>query len=137
MPEIPAPKLRSHVELASIDSANSTEQLAGYAELNCLTNYSFLQAASHPDELVARAAELRYDALAITDRNSLAGVVRAHEAAKQVGLKLLIGSEISPDECSPVVLLAMNRAGYARLARLLTVGKRRAPKGTCFLRFAD
>ena len=68
----------------------------GYAELHCKTNFSFLEGASHPDELVARAGELGYHALAITDCNSLAGVVRAHAAAKQVGLKLLIGAEIVP-----------------------------------------
>ena len=68
-----------------------------YAELHAKTNFSFLEGASHPDELVARAAELGYAALAITDRNSLAGVVRAHAAAKQVGLKLLFGAEITQD----------------------------------------
>jgi error-prone DNA polymerase len=63
-----------------------------YAELHCKSNFSFLEGASHPDELVSRAAELGYAALAITDRHSLAGVVRAHEAAKEIGLKLLIGA---------------------------------------------
>jgi error-prone DNA polymerase len=108
-----------------------------YAELHCLTNYSFLQAASHPDELVQRAVDLQLQGLAITDRHSLAGVVRAHAAAKPLGLKLLIGAEITPQEGPTVVLLAMNRAGYGRLSRLLTVGKRRAPKGECRLSFAD
>ncbi len=69
-----------------------------YAELHCLTNFSFLRAASHPDELVARAAELGYAALAVTDRHSVAGVVRAHVAAKEIGLKLLIGAEIHPED---------------------------------------
>ncbi len=81
-----------------------------YAELHAKTNFSFLEGASHPDELVRRAAELGYYALAITDRNSLAGVVRAHGAAKEAGLKLIIGAEITPDDAPPVVLWATDRA---------------------------
>ena len=77
-----------------------------YAELHGKTNFSFLEGASHPDELVCRAAELGYRALAVTDRNSLAGVVRAHGAAKEEGLKLIIGAEITPDDAPPVVLWA-------------------------------
>jgi error-prone DNA polymerase len=138
MPENPNPKLRKlYLQQASKTSVSLEPKFAGYAELNCLTNYSFLQAASHPDELVQRAAELRYHALAITDRNSLAGVVRAHAAAKPLGLKLLIGTELILDDASRVVLLAMDRKGYGRLARLLTLGKRRAPKGECQLNFLD
>jgi error-prone DNA polymerase len=108
-----------------------------YAELHCKTNFSFLEGASHADELVRRAAELGYAALAITDRNSLAGVVRAHGAAKDVGLKLLIGAEITPDDAPPVVLLATDRDAYGRLARLITRGRRRAEKGACRLSFDD
>ncbi len=138
MPEIPNPKLRTPpLQQRSATGVSLEQEYTGYAELNCLTNYSFLQAASHPDELVQRAAELRYNALAITDRNSLAGVVRAHAAAKPLGLKLLIGTELILDDASRVVLLAMNRKGYGRLARLLTLGKRRAPKGECQLNFFD
>lgn len=84
-----------------------------------------------------QAAELGYAALAITDRNSLAGVVRAHVAAKAVGLKLLIGAEIWPSDGPPLLLWSMNRAGYGRLSRLITVGRRRAEKGACLLSFAD
>ncbi len=108
-----------------------------YAELHAKTNFSFLEGASHPDELVGRAAELGYAALAITDRNSLAGVVRAHAAAKEVGLKLLIGAEITPDDAPPVVLWATDRASYGRLATLITRGRRRAEKGECRLTFED
>ena len=108
-----------------------------YAELHCKTNFSFLEGASHPDELVGRAAELGYAALAITDRASLAGVVRAHVAAKEVGLKLLIGAEITPEDAPAVVLWAMDRAAYGRLARLITEGRRRADKGQCRLTFDD
>jgi error-prone DNA polymerase len=108
-----------------------------YAELHCKTNFSFLEGASHPDELVCRAAELGYRALAITDRNSLAGIVRAHGAAKDEGLKLIVAAEITPDDAPPVVLWATDRASYARLSRLITLGRRRAPKGECQLRFDD
>jgi error-prone DNA polymerase len=136
MPETPAPKIRSRGPTAARPASVPADAFR-YAELYCLTNYSFLQAASHPDELVQRAAELQYAALAITDRHSLAGVVRAHAAAKPLGLKLLIGAEITPRDASTVVLLAMNRTGYGRLARLLTLGKRRASKGECQLAFDD
>jgi error-prone DNA polymerase len=108
-----------------------------YAELHAKTNFSFLEGASHPDELVSRAAELGYRALAVTDRNSLAGVVRAHGAAKDAGLKLIIGAEITPEDAPPVVLWAPDRAAYGRLARLITQGRRRAEKGRCRLSFAD
>ena len=93
-----------------------------YAELHAKTNFSFLEGASHPDELVRRAAELEYAALAITDRNSLAGVVRAHGAAKDLGLKLVVGAEITPRDAPPVVLWATDRAAYGRLATLITRG---------------
>ena len=72
-----------------------------YAELHCKTNYSFLSGASHPDELVARAVELGYAALAITDEQSLAGVVRAFGAARQTKLKLIIGAEIATLDAPP------------------------------------
>jgi error-prone DNA polymerase len=108
-----------------------------YAELHCKTNFSFLEGASHPDELVRRAAELGYRALAVTDRNSLAGVVRAHIAAKEVGLPLVIGAEITPIDAPPVVLWATDRASYGRLCRLITRGRRQAPKGECALALDD
>jgi error-prone DNA polymerase len=108
-----------------------------YAELRCKTNFSFLQGASHPDELVTRAAELGYHALAITDVNSLAGVVRAHAAAKNIGLKLLIGAEIIPSDAPPVLLYAPDLAGYRHLAWLITRGRRAAEKDECHLRFQD
>ena len=108
-----------------------------YAELHCLTNFTFLEGASHADELVIRAAELGYEALAVTDRNSLAGVVRAHTAAKNSRLKLLIGAEITPVDAAPIVLLATDREAYGRLARLITVGRRQADKGECRLSFDE
>ncbi|MFO0966066.1 MAG: PHP domain-containing protein [Gemmataceae bacterium] len=108
-----------------------------YAELQCKTNFSFLHGASHPDELINRAAELGYQALAITDRATLAGIVRAHVAAKHTGLKLIIGAEIEPVDAPPVILYAPDFAAYRRLARLITTGRRAAPKGECRLTLDD
>src|SRR5436190_23556545 len=108
-----------------------------YAELHCKTNFSFLEGASHADELVARAEELGYAALAVTDRESLAGVVRAHIAAKEAGLKLIIGAEVHPIDAASVVLWATDRKSYGWLSRLLTVGRRRAEKGKCRLMLDD
>ncbi len=108
-----------------------------YAELHAKSNFSFLQAASHPEELVRQAAELGYTALALTDVESLAGIVRAHGTAKELGLKLLVGAEIRPQGAPAVVLLATDRASYGRLCRLITLGRTRASKGECSLELAD
>lgn len=133
MPDPPFPKARSPVA----PPVHLPRSGQSYAELHCRTNYSFLEGASHPDELVNRAAELGLAALAITDRHSLAGVVRAHVAARKIGLKLLIGTEAAPRGHSTAVLLATNRAAYGRLCQLLTLGRQQAPKGECALSFAD
>ncbi len=93
-----------------------------YAELHCTTNFSFLQGGSHPEELVVQAAALGYTAIAITDRASLSGVVRAHAAAKEVGVHLVIGAFVEPVDAAPLVLWATNKKGYANLCRLLTAG---------------
>ncbi len=111
--------------------------LPAYAELHCLSNFTFLRGASHPEELVARAHALGYAALAITDECSLAGVVRAHGAAKDLGLKLLIGTEIRLVDGPQLVLLACNRAGYGNLSELITTGRRSATKGSYRLTRAD
>jgi error-prone DNA polymerase len=108
-----------------------------YAELRCRTNFSFLEGASHAQELVQTAAELGYAALAVTDRNSLAGVVRAHGAAKDLNFKIIIGAEVTPIDASSVVLWATDRASYGRLSQLLSVGRRRAEKGECRLTLGD
>ncbi|TWT42126.1 Error-prone DNA polymerase [Phycisphaerae bacterium RAS1] len=115
-----------------------------YAELHCLSNFSFLRGASHPEELVEQAALLGYRAIAITDRHSLAGVVRAHIAAREHNqahpdrpIRLIIGAEVHPQDAPPLVLLAPDRAAYGRLARLLTRGKLRTRKGGCRLFLAD
>ncbi|MGD9944289.1 MAG: error-prone DNA polymerase [Burkholderiaceae bacterium] len=108
--------------------------LPSYAELHCVTNFSFLRGASHPGELVERAHELGYSALAITDECSLAGVVRAHQQARLSGLKLIIGAEFSLREAfgddSRLVLLATNRNGYGNLSELISRTRMRAAKGT-------
>src|SRR5712691_11858875 len=101
MPELPPPKRQPSVRASRPAGRRGAVR---YAELHCRTNFSFLEGASHPDELVAQAAELGYAALAITDRNSLAGVVRAHIAARQLGLKLIIGAEIELVDAPGVVL---------------------------------
>jgi len=104
--------------------------LPAYAELHCLSNFTFLRGASHPEELVRRAAGLGYSALAVTDECSLAGVVRAHVAAKDVGLPLVIGSEIRLQDGPRLVLLATDREGYGNLSELITRGRRRTKKGS-------
>ena len=93
-----------------------------YAELHCTTNFSFLQGGSHPEELVSQAAALGYTSLAITDRASLSGVVRAHAAAKESGIHLIIGAAIEPIDAAPLVLWVANKKGYKNLCRLLTTG---------------
>jgi DNA polymerase III alpha subunit len=112
---------------------------SGYAELHCLTNFSFQRGASHPEELVIRAAELGYDAIAITDECSFAGVVRAHQEIRRLSLplKLIIGSEIRLADGPRVALLATDRDAYGRLARLISVGRRAAEKGEYRLTRAD
>src|SRR5580704_12054915 len=115
MPEQPDKTRRqlAGVPLASpalgLASAAGSGRIAPYAELHCRTNFSFLEGASHPDELVARAIELNYAALAITDRASLAGVVRAHEAAwdkeaQKYKMKLVIGTAVAPVDSTPLLL---------------------------------
>jgi error-prone DNA polymerase len=102
--------------------------LPDYAELHCLSNFSFLRGASHPAELVERAAALGYSALALTDECSFAGAVRAHVAAKERGLHLILGTEVLLEE-GKLVLLATDRRSYGALASLITAGRRRAAKG--------
>jgi error-prone DNA polymerase len=118
---------------------------SSYCELHCLSNFSFLRGASHPPELVTRAAELGYAGLALTDECSVAGVVRAHTAAKAARLKLVVGSELTfADELEAgalkvgalkvgalkVVILAVDRRSYGALCRLISRARRAAPKGT-------
>jgi error-prone DNA polymerase len=111
--------------------------LPAYAELHCLSNFTFLRGASHPEELVQRAAALGYSALALTDECSLAGVVRAHVAAKDIGLSLVIGSEIQLEDGPKFVALATSREGYGNLSELITRGRRRSKKGSYSLSRSD
>ena len=111
--------------------------LPAYAELHCLSNFSFLRGASHPEELVARAHQLGYSALALTDECSFAGVVRAHAAAKECGLPLILGSEIRLADGPQLVLLATDREGYGNLSELITRGRRRGVKGRYVLEGGD
>jgi error-prone DNA polymerase len=100
-----------------------------YTELHCLSCFSFLRGASHPAELVAQASALGYAGLAITDECSLAGVVKAHVAAKEHNLTLIIGSEFNLVEGIRLVALAPNRAAYGELSGLISLARRRSPKG--------
>src|SRR5690242_10700045 len=111
--------------------------IPGYAELHCLTSYSFQRGASMPEELVHRADELGYGALAITDECSVAGVVRAHGAAKDLKVRLIVGSEITLADGLKLVLLVANLRGYETLCELITKARRAAPKGEYRLERAD
>ncbi len=144
MPDLPDPKAHSHphhrldvrLQAASDPPGNNSTP---YAELCVTSNFTFLTGASHPDELVCQAAQVGYRAVAITDHNSLAGIVRAHVAAKEVGVPFLVGCRLvltEPDWLQ-VLVYPIDRKAYGRLCRLLTVGKRRAPKGQCFLTLDD
>ncbi|MFZ4575082.1 MAG: PHP domain-containing protein [Phycisphaerales bacterium] len=129
-PDVPAPSERR-------------DEVA-YAELAVTTNYTFLTGASHPEEMVEQAAALGHAACAIVDLNTLAGIVRAHCAAKAAKVPLAIGSRLrlrvrEDDEAQSldVLTFATSRDAYSRLSRLLTLGKRRAPKGECDLTLHD
>ncbi|MBP8272404.1 MAG: PHP domain-containing protein, partial [Sphaerotilus sp.] len=113
-----------------------------YAELRCVSNFSFLRGASQPEELVERAKQLGYTALAITDECSMSGIVRAHTAAKQHELKLLVGSQFRVDwgiassadtTVFDLTVLACNLNGYGNLCQFITKLRRSAPKGTYHL----
>ncbi len=108
-----------------------------YVPLWCKSNFSFLEGASHPSELVETAAGLGLPAIAVTDRNGVYGMVQAFDAARKCGIKLVTGSEVSTTDGSSVVLLAQDRAGYANLCRLVSRGHLRNPKGTCALSWQE
>jgi error-prone DNA polymerase len=178
MPELPEPKVRPHPAHARLAPgfAGGAEappsrlrrlSFHQYAELHVTSNFTFLTGASHPDELVAQAAALGYQAIAITDKNSLAGVVRAHLAAKEVGVPLVVGCRlelVAPWEVETskrqnvqtskeetdvtqstdfdvsrlsILVYPTDKSAYARLCNLLTLGKRRAAKGECHLTLHD
>ena len=108
-----------------------------YAELQATSHFSFLRGASSCDELFEQAAAAGLDALAITDRNSLAGIVRAHEASKATGVRLIVGCRIDLIDGMSVLVYPTDRPAYSRLCRLLSIGKKRAGKAKCHLEWAD
>ncbi len=147
MPDVEFPKLRPHPfrnpdaattrpEPVASDAGNDAPD---YAELCVTSNFTFLQGASHPEEMVQTAAALGYRAIAVTDLHSLAGVVRAHVAAKERGISLVIGARLRLVDLPglSVFVYPTDRASYGRLCRMLSVGKRRAEKGACTLALAD
>lgn len=109
----------------------------GYGELQATSNFSFLRSGSHPDELVAQAKALGLCGIALTDRNTLAGVVRGHVAAKELGLPFLVGARLDLLDAPSLLCFPRDRAAYGRLCQLLTLGQRRAEKGECHLYLAD
>src|SRR3954462_9593081 len=112
--------------------------MSAYAELAVTTNFSFLRGASTAEELVLRAKELGLIGIGIADRNSVAGVVRAHAMAKAVGLKLAVGARLVFSHGTPYILFyPENRNGWGCLTPLLTIGKDRADKGDCILGLPD
>jgi error-prone DNA polymerase len=112
--------------------------MSDFAELCVTTNFSFLRGASHPEELAAHAKALGLAGLGVADRNSLAGIVRAHAAAKEAGVRLAVGARLVFRDGTPdIFVYPTDRTAYGRLTRLLTIGNRRAPKGECWLDFAD
>lgn len=108
-----------------------------YVELHCKSNFSFLEGASHADELVETAAQLGYAGLAITDRNTLAGIVRAHTAAKDSDIPFYVGAELHPTDGPPIVVWPKDRAAYGRLSRIITRGRLRREKGACEISWCD
>ena len=114
-----------------------------FAELVVASNYSFLRGASHPADLLERAAALGMTAIGIADRNSVAGVVRAHSAWRALGgaapeFRLVVGARLVFADGTPdIIAYPATRAGWGRLTRLLTLGNRRAEKGDCLLRLED
>ena len=108
-----------------------------YAELQVTTNYSFLRSGSHPGELALQALDLGHTAIGIADRNTLAGVVRMHGACREAGLKPLIGCRLDLTDAPSLLAYPVDRDGYGRLSRLLSLGKMRAAKGECDLTLQD
>lgn len=109
----------------------------GYIELQVTSNFSFLRGASHPEELIKQAALLGYKQIAITDRNTFAGIVRAHVAAGKYGLRLIPGCRLDLQDGLSLLAFPINRNGYSRLCNLLSTGNLRTEKGECHLYKAD
>jgi len=144
VPDPADPKVHAHpfkrgaADSRAADTAYACSPVE-YAELTVTSNFTFLTGASHADELIGQAALLGYRAIAITDCNTLAGIVRGHVAAKEAGLPFVVGARLRFVEPTGLSLFVYptDRASYGRLCRLLTVGKRRAGKGECHLWLDD
>ncbi len=108
-----------------------------YVELQVTSNYSFLRGASHVEELFAQALAFDYKAIAVTDRNSLAGMARAHQRASEIGIRLIVGCHLVLTDGTAMLVYPTDRAAYARLCRMLSIGKSRAGKGACDLAWSD
>ncbi len=148
MPESPLPRCKPQISRVSVRPAAGP-----YAELQVISNFSFLRGASHPEEIISRAVEVGLHAVALTDIQTLAGVVRAHCAARELGIPLIVGAHLQlqtdpavfPPDRSPtvdappvsVLVYPFSLRGYGDLCQLLTRGKRRAPKGKCLLTIDD
>ncbi|MDG2528172.1 error-prone DNA polymerase [Caulobacter endophyticus] len=119
------------------NTLHARQDLGDYVELQCASHFSLLRGASSPAELFDEAVRLGYRALAICDRNSLAGMVRAHVAAKDTGVRLIVGCELVLRDGTTVLVYPTDRAAYGRLSRMLSLGKTRAGKGECDLDHTD
>ena len=109
----------------------------GFAELTAISNFSFLQGGAHPQEMVQRAAHLGYQAVGLADRNTLAGVVRGHVAAREAGIRFVPGARLVTQCDFEAVCYPRDRTAYAALSQCLTRGNRRAVKGQCLLQIED
>ena len=109
----------------------------GFAELGARTNFTLLDGASHPAEMVETAAMLGHAGIGVCDRNSLAGVVRAHVAAKDLKLRFVVGTRLVLDDGATYLTWPTDRASYGRLTKLLSLGRMRAPKGQCQISRAE
>jgi len=140
MPEAPFAPIKPHpFKQPTVVRPARARAVQRYAELAVTTNYTFLAGASHPEEMIERAAELGHCGVSITDSNTLAGIVRAHVAAKEAGIPLAVGSRLTFSDAPGMSFLVYptDRPAYSRLCQLLTLGKRRAPKGECHLTVDD
>jgi len=108
-----------------------------FAEVGARTNFTLLDGASHPAEMVAAAAMLGHAGIGVCDTNSLAGVVRAHVAAKEVGLRFIVGTRLVLDDGASYLAWPTDRDSYGRLTRFLSLGRMRSPKGECQLTRAE
>lgn len=108
-----------------------------YTELQVTTNFSFLRGGSHPEEIIEQAALLGYKEIAIADHNTLAGIVRAHVAAKKAGIRLIVGCHLNLIDGSPLLAYPTDKDAYARLSALLSIGNLNAEKGQCNLYKTD